>query len=66
MRHPQKIHRARRMLECVACTCASCSGRLPSKDNANGMTSFSSKASPSATPQLFTLPAGPDEPRADW
>lgn len=28
-----------------------------SGDNASGMTSFSSKASPSATPQLFTLPA---------
>ena len=27
-----------------------------SNDNANGMTSFSSKASPSATPQLFTIP----------
>jgi cobalt-zinc-cadmium efflux system membrane fusion protein len=26
-------------------------------DNASGMTSFSSKASPSATPQLFTIPA---------
>ena len=28
-----------------------------SNDNASGMTSFSSKASPSATPQLFTIPA---------
>jgi cobalt-zinc-cadmium efflux system membrane fusion protein len=28
-----------------------------SNDSANGMTSFSSKASPSATPQLFTIPA---------
>jgi cobalt-zinc-cadmium efflux system membrane fusion protein len=28
-----------------------------SSDNANGMTSFSSKASSSATPQLFTIPA---------
>jgi len=28
-----------------------------SKDNASGMTSYSSKASPSATPQLFTIPA---------
>jgi cobalt-zinc-cadmium efflux system membrane fusion protein len=28
-----------------------------SGDNASGMTSFSSKSSPSATPQLFTIPA---------
>ena len=28
-----------------------------SDENASGMTSFSSKASPSATPQLFTIPA---------
>ena len=28
-----------------------------SNDSASGMTSFSSKASPSATPQLFTIPA---------
>jgi len=29
-----------------------------SNDNSSGMTSFSSKTSPSATPQLFTIPAG--------
>ena len=32
-------------------------GGCHANDNANGMTSFSSKASPSATPQLFTIPA---------
>ena len=32
--------------------------------NANKMTSFSATASTSATPQLFTIPAGPDVARA--
>jgi len=58
MRHAQKMDRARRMgsvwpILLVLPVLAGCH----SNDSANGMTSFSSKASPSATPQLFTIPA---------
>ena len=58
MRHAQKKNGARWMrrvwpLLLVLPALAGCH----SNDNASGMTSFSSKASPSATPQLFTIPA---------
>jgi len=58
MKHAQKINGARRMwsvwpLILALPALAGCH----SNDNASGMTSFSSKASPSATPQLFTIPA---------
>jgi len=58
MRHAQKMNGARRMwsvwpLLLALPVLAGCH----SSDNANGMTSFSSKASSSATPQLFTIPA---------
>lgn len=58
MRHAQSMDGARLMrsawpLLLALPVLAGCQ----SKDNASGMTSFSSKASPSATPQLFTIPA---------
>ena len=58
MRHAKHLNAVRRMgsvwpLLLVLPVLAGCH----SNDNANGMTSFSSKASPSATPQLFTIPA---------
>jgi len=58
MRHAHNMNGVRRMLSVwplllVLPALAGCH----SNDNASGMTSFSSKASPSATPQLFTIPA---------
>jgi len=58
MRYAQNLNGARRMrsvwpLFLALPVLAGCH----SNDNASGMTSFSSKASPSATPQLFTIPA---------
>ena len=60
MRHPRTIDRAGRMRSAwplLRCRALLVLAGCHSKDNASGMTSFSSKASPSATPQLFTIPA---------
>ena len=57
MRHPGTIDRTGWMRSAWPLVALLVLAGCHSKDNASGMTSFSSKASPSATPQLFTIPA---------
>jgi len=57
MRHPKMIEGASRMQSVWPLLALLAVAGCHSKDNASDMTSFSSKASPSATPQLFTIPA---------
>ena len=57
MRHPRTMKRARRIRSAWPLLALLATAGCHSKDNASGMTSFSSKATPSATPQLFTIPA---------
>jgi len=57
MRHPRTMKRACRIRSAWPLLALLATAGCHSKDNASGMTSFSSKATPSATPQLFTIPA---------
>jgi cobalt-zinc-cadmium efflux system membrane fusion protein len=57
MRHPRTMKRPRRIRSAWPLLALLATAGCHSKDNASGMTSFSSKATPSATPQLFTIPA---------
>ncbi len=56
MRYPRTIDRAGRMRSVLPLVVLLTLTGCRSKDNASGMTSFSSSATPSATPQLFTIP----------
>lgn len=57
MRYPRTIDRAAGMHSAWPLVVLLALAGCRAKDNASGMTSFSSTASPSATPQLFTIPA---------
>ncbi len=57
MRHPNMIERASRIQSAWPLLALLAITGCRSNDNANGMASFSPKATPSATPQLFTIPA---------
>ena len=56
MTHSRTIDRAGRVRTAWPLVALLVLAGCHSKDNASSMTSFSSKASPSATPQLFTIP----------
>jgi membrane fusion protein, heavy metal efflux system len=56
MRDPGTIDRAGWMRSAWPLVALLALAGCHSNDNANGMTSFSSKASPAATPQLYTIP----------
>jgi cobalt-zinc-cadmium efflux system membrane fusion protein len=57
MRHPETVDYTAGMRSAWPLVALLILAGCHSKDNASGMTSFSSKASPSATPQLFTIPS---------
>ncbi len=57
MRYPRMMDGARRLRSACPLVALLALAGCHSNDNANGMTSFSSRATPSATPQLFTIPA---------
>jgi membrane fusion protein, heavy metal efflux system len=57
MRHPGRIDRAGWMRNAWSLVALLVLAGCHSNDNANRMTSYSSKASPSVTAQLFTIPA---------
>ncbi len=58
MRHPKMIDGACRAASMWPLLALLAIAGCHTKDNASGMTSFSSRSTPSATPQLFTIPAG--------
>ena len=57
MRHPNMMEGARRIRSVWPLLALLAMAGCHSNDNASGMTSFSSKTTPLATPQLFTIPA---------
>ena len=59
MRYPRMMNGARRVQSAWPLVALLALAGCHSKDNASGMTSFSSRATPSTTPQLFTIP--PDQ-----
>lgn len=57
MKPTELIHATRRMQSAWSLVLVMALAGCHSRDNASGMTSFSSRAASSATPQLFTIPA---------
>ncbi len=57
MKYPRMMDGARRLRSAWPLVALLALTGCHSNDNASGMTSFSSRAMPSATPQLFTIPA---------